>query len=428
MRKVMAIGLAVALLCIGLGSVTHIFLKNFHDNRFDGRIWGCDLYQFWYGAQFFWQGDEPYTSIGRSRLPDLKEPRLIGGTGPDGGAPPAKTLKRKWGNISVIPAAAPLFLLLSPLAFLPWVWATLFFAATNLLLGVVFVWTLLRLTEGRLLSLRGAGLLGLLYSLIGTRSVLELGQTSMLVTVCIFGAIVVAERRQVLAGILLGLAFSKYTLGFPLLIYFLCRRQFKAAGSAIVLHGLALLLIALVSGENPLVTVDAYYQMSRQVMLSQQAADYAWHLPALGLGRVAYLLAALLAVLPIAGIVCWARSAPAGARRGPLAAQVTVTIGLLWSLVSLYHGRQDLVAAFPFIVLAGVAVYSPDGVSLSLFRLKTYQRRAVALVAIPVLVTWITPVAVTGIEVYRILYGLSLIAALLTLVGLLFRIVPAGES
>ena len=95
-------------------------------------------------------------------------------------------------------------------------------------LGVFFVWIILKCIGKKLLSLDGLLLMSLFFSLISTRQVFELGQTSLIVAVFMWLSFLVLSRNEIFSGILLGIAFSKFTLALPMIFYFVYKKKIWA--------------------------------------------------------------------------------------------------------------------------------------------------------------------------------------------------------
>lgn len=402
----------LALGIIATISTGHIWLKSYNDNRFDNSHWGYDLYQFWYAGHFFWQGQDPYTSCLTGEQPDYPAYLPL----PRGSTRSAK-LPRS-GQVPILPGSAPLFLILAPLSLAPWVEATLCWGVINIFLGVIYVWLLLQLTKSKLFSNPGILLVFVLFSMQGTRQVIELGQNSLLISVSMFAAWYLQERqRPVLAGILLGIAISKYTLAFPILLYFLYRRWFKAAGAAFLTQFAGLVIIALVSRTDPRQIIRAYAAMSSLVM--QQTQIDSIHLMRLSNGPAAYLVLGSISLAMVLGLFLWYNSRSANLRYDSAAGMALVGIVTLWSFISMYHSRHDMVAGLPLVVLASQCANT----TRPKFSLGPWQLKLLYLLTAVILVIWVFPVYVlTGNIVYRYLVTISNGTASVLLFWLLFNI------
>lgn len=401
-------------------SVGRIYTKAYADNSFDNAVWGVDFYQFWYGGQFFWQGEEPYTSMRNATAPDLMEPQVATYLAASHLTDANGRIQRRW-PVTIIPGAAPLFLLLAPFALLPWIPTSLLWSIVNLGLGLAFVWILLRLTGTSLASFDGILLCCLFFSLLATRQVLELGQTSLIIVVSMFGALVLAEKHPLLAGSLLAVAISKYTLGFPVFLYFLYRRWYKALLSCIAVQALAIAVISVASGVSPSRVVQAYALSSGTVL--QQTEGFAIHILALGWGMFGWALTVSLTAGTAIAVLCWHLRRSSQVRSDSLSGLVLIGIGSMWSLASIYHGRQDMVVAFVFTVIVLLAFRRDTPDTRVIFDMSSSQKKALTAFAVVVFLLWTLPLyTFTGNALYRDLYALVNVSVVLILIWLLCRI------
>jgi membrane protein CcdC involved in cytochrome C biogenesis len=74
-------------------------------------------------------------------------------------------------------------------------------------------------------------------------------------------AVLLAEDHPILSGIALGLTFSKITLIFPFLLFFLWRRKFIPLVVAVCVHFLGLILISLPAGDGFAGTWEIYFRI-----------------------------------------------------------------------------------------------------------------------------------------------------------------------
>jgi len=406
---------------VALISIGRIYAKNFLDNRFDNSNWGLDFYQFWYGGHFFWQGEEPYTSIQYSQPPKLKEPRVPIHLSDNRNRSHELTLHRRW-PVNIIPGAAPLFLLMTPLSLLPWVHATIVWSAVNIMLGIALIWLLMRSNGDKLVSVDGSLLLGLFFSMIAVRQTIELGQTSLITTTSMYGALLLANSHPILAGSLLAVSTSKYTIGLPVLIYFLYRRWLKEIAICIAIHLSSVLVLAGVSHANPLKVVQAYIAGSTTVL--QQTEEYAIHLLAMGWGPLAHWLVGIGTVTVIVSLMSWHRRSTPQVREDMLSAYTLMGIGSLWSLLSLYHGRHDMVAAFvPIAIMILRTGRKRTSHLVSLYELTSPQQTLLYIFIAIVLLVWSLPLYVlTGTTAYRWVYVGCNMGVLVLLELLLFKV------
>lgn len=220
LMKVLKIAVIIVLTATAIISVGQLVFKSYMNNHFDNERWGLDLYHFWYGGQFLLQGKNPYIELYQ------RKPLEYPNTEFDPTAALNQVKEKRW-NVHIIPASAPIFLLMAPLSLLPWVSATLVWLFVNVSLGVLFVWIILRCFENKFPGLDGLLLISLFFSLICTRQVFELGQTSLIVAVFMWLSFMVLSRNEVLSGVLIGIAFSKFTVALPLVFYFAYKKSLR---------------------------------------------------------------------------------------------------------------------------------------------------------------------------------------------------------
>ncbi len=417
-RKIWQIVLVCILLMAAIASIGHIWYKNYVDHRFDGKVWGVDFYQFWYGGQFLWQGQEPYSAVMRGEKPRVTAINASSATAtPQIGEP----LPMKW-DISYIPGSAPLFLLLAPLSLIPWVSASILWGAINTLLGFIYVWILLHLNGESLTSLRGVALLAVFLCLLATRQVLELGQTSLIIVTLMFAALLVIEQSPVVSGIFLGIALSKFTLAFPMIVYFLYRQQYKALLICVATQIGGLLAIVLFTHSNLFLVAQTNLIMGWNIVTTQQTAGFATHLFALGWGMVAYIVAIIMTLMAVIGIIVWFRSRPM-LRMDDLSGQTLISIASFWGLLLIYHAWHDWVVGMLFVVILALRSKTQKKSHLSSFLLTGQQTIVLYVLTIAVLSVWILPLYTLIGEVnYRSLFAVCTIIVFVLSLGLLFTI------
>jgi hypothetical protein len=156
------------------------------------------------------------------------------------------------------PAVAPMYpasalVMLSPLAALPWPAAKAVWASLNILLGAGLVATLCRL------FLPNGGWQVFAWALIaflaGTPFLNNLGNGQHAVfALAFFPAAIWAERRghAKLASVLLAVSWFKYSLTFPLSLFFVMRGRFAVLLGAAAIHAFLTLLASAWTGTDPI--------------------------------------------------------------------------------------------------------------------------------------------------------------------------------
>jgi hypothetical protein len=287
-------------------------------------------------------------------------------------------------------------------------------------LGVFFVWIILRCIGRNLFSLDELLLLSLFFCLICTRQVFELGQTSLIVAVFMWLSFMVLSRSEILSGILLGIAFSKFTLALPMVFYFAYKKKIWALLFCCLTQVVGLLVLCIITQTNPAITVKAYLAGSRLVL--NQTQSFAVHLSSLQWGSVS---SVLMWIITIATLVAslWSRIRRSSSRSEELTALVLISIYSFWSLLVLYHGRQDMVITLPFIALVLFCLNTYNSSGEHRFSVTEGERRLIYAMCALIFSVWISPVyLLTGLDFYRSLYGVYTIAAFAISLRLLFSI------
>ena len=281
-KKLLKIVIICILAATAIISVGQLVIKSYTNNHFDNERWGLDLYQFWYGGKFLLQGKNPYIELYQRR--PLEYSKDVGNY-PQASQNQAK--EKRW-KVHIVPASAPVFLLMAPLSLLPWVSATLAWLLVNMALGVFFVWIILKCIGKKISSLDGLFLLSLFFSLICTRQVFELGQTSLIVAAFMWLSFLVLPHSALLSGVFLGIAFSKFTVALPMVFYFAYRRKIKVLLYCCLTQALGLMILCIITQTNPITTLEAYLNSSRLTL--KQTQSFAVHLSAIPWGNLSTLL------------------------------------------------------------------------------------------------------------------------------------------
>ena len=288
-----------------------------------------DFHQFWYAGQFILLGRDPYQAyLSGAELP-MRQPGL-----------------------EIIPSnSPPMLLALTLFSLLPWTVAKLVWLVVNLLL----VYVCFRLVEKCLpfpnvLLDRPTRVLFLLIfiDLSPTRIAIENGQTTLIVFALMLAAILLAGRSWLLAGLLLGLALSKYSASLPVALFFLYHRNFRILMTAVLIQFLGFVGLSMLSG-NPLGFVFAEYLRLFIVLIDQPGIHLATLIP----GTRFY------EIIPAAMTVALALYLYFWLIRGRVYQRVDtrvfdfhlLTIFTLWSLMVAYHRLYDALLLLLLIML-----------------------------------------------------------------------------
>ena len=307
-----------------------------------------DFHSFWYYNQLLREGRDPYQGYLRNDAPQFPIKHLDGVTAsPD-------DLLRPMGSFDLMtayPYTAPFVLGLTPLAFFTWPVARAIWLALNLGMLLLIPWLACRFVQSSTLRIpfEIELLLALLfYSFLPVKVVIGYGQTSLLIlTLMLVSLLLARQDRDILAGIVLGVALSKYSLAIGVLIFFLFQMKIRLMVAAAVTQLAALLVLALQASTSPLAIVEDYLDVGSKV--GRQAGihleNYLHFLP----GIVAIGIALLCTVVVLAAVFAWFRQAP-GSPGDALTASPLIT----WSLFPAYHNYYDvavLIITLAFVVL-----------------------------------------------------------------------------
>ena len=120
----------------------------------------------------------------------------------------------------------------------------------------------------------------------------------------------------------------------------------------------------------------------------------------------------------------WSRARHSSVHSEELTALTLISIYSFWSLLVLYHGRQDMVIALPFIalVLFGLNAHAVSS-GEHIVSITGGERLLISAMCAMIMSVWIFPVyLLTGLDFYRSLYTICTIAAFATSLRLLFSI------
>ena len=366
-----------------------------------------DLQSYWYPGHFIWQRYDPYRAFLERRQPDLPIRYLDGVIVTEGPI-------NKFALEGTAPGyTAPVVLLLAPLAHLSWSTAVILWTMINLSLIVIVAWSVVTILQHSLVSQHGVLLLGILCSLIATREALEYGQPSILILACMLLALVMARQHQIVAGIFLGVAMSKYSLAFPVLLLFAYRKWFKGLAVCILLQLLAAFTVATIGHTTVPAIFASYYKL-----LLLHANQHGYHLTAgllSGWGLLAYALI-LIGSGALAAILWYWHHRKLKNQQVPdyVVDVALMTIFMQYNLLVFYHRRYDHMADILFIAMTVLAIEH--------FSLSSRERYFVYVFTVLVSVMWIMPIyTITGQLWYTWMFNISNIAVLIVTVWLLVK-------
>ncbi len=356
--KVLRISSLVVLILLGATSLGRLVQQTFSEAG------GNDLYTYWYAGHFLREGKDFYKAFIDDEVPSV----------------PVKYLDREVDTLDgiifpgLVPAPAsttPVFFLLAPLAFLSWPLAKATWLVLNLFLLGAIPFLIVRLFPKHD-WLKGWEFLGFTLALVGltsTRYAAASGQITFLILDLLLATLILADHKPWIAGILLGVALSKYSLALGILILFIFFepnvRLVLAAGIVQIAGMIGLMFI---SGSGFMEITSEYILMAL------------WHA-----GREGIHLAAAFQSGQSLGIIAVALTLAVGipliiwrwkfARRkftqplSPLTRYHLAVILILWVLLVGYHRAYDAMVVITFFGLIAYLAKQPTAWRLSdLFR------------------------------------------------------------
>ena len=306
---------------------------------------GNDLYTYWYAGLFIRQGEDPYAAFLARQEPELPITFL------DGKADSTEDVKIP----GLVPAPAntyPLIYMLTIFSFLTWPAAKVAWLACNLVLVLLIPVFLVRLLLYRQ-SLDRRITIGLALVFIGftsTRYALSSGQLSFLVFGLMLASTLLVDEHPWFAGILMGIALSKYSLALGFFLYFLLfERRFRMSLVAILVQIGGAAFLAWTSQTSILQVLQGY-----QILFEHHARMEGIQLSALlSTGGSNPPLSAGFTLLVGLFLIRYALKNPVSLKADPLVRLYFLTTLLLWSLLVGYHRAYD---ALTFILFIGLAV------------------------------------------------------------------------
>jgi hypothetical protein len=275
---------------------------------------------------------------------------------------------------------APMMFLFSGLAFFSWPVAKLLWLATNLALMLAAPWLVMRLIPAGSLGRAEQALVALsFYGFQATKLVLGTGQTTLLVLVVLTGALLLARRQSwLLAGVLLGLGLSKYSLALPFFLLLAYKRQWRVLAVGVGVQVAGWLGLAVLAGNSALDVLHSYVQIALA-----HAGTPGIHLAMLlGAGGNTLLVSAIVLSTVVLGFL-WRmthrlrRADGAEIDRSDL---LLLAVMVLWSLLVAYHRLYDATVAIFFVAVFAEAVVHPAAWRLS------DRTRVLALVGLAIFV------------------------------------------
>ncbi len=320
-----------------------------------------DLYVYWYAGHFVREAQDPYTAFLTDQKPSLPIHYLD------------KTVTDLQDVVvpGWVPAPAltfPLIAILSCFAFLSWPLAKLVWLGFNLLFIFMIPPLILHIFAPNERWDRWIKWVFILVfvGLTSTRYAGSSGQVTFLVLLLALGSIHFSKSRPFTAGILLGIALSKYSLSIGFFLYLLLfERNYRTTLTALAVQMLGLLSLSMMSGTGIVDIIREYI-----FMLLQHSQMEGIHLASLFPSKPWELhIAILLTLVVCIPLLLWYKRNKEhiiNKQLSPTHRQHLLTVLSLWALLVGYHRAYDVVLYILFISI-GLQLYrSPEIWNLTL--------------------------------------------------------------
>ncbi|MCE7983713.1 MAG: DUF2029 domain-containing protein [Caldilinea sp. CFX5] len=374
LRIIVYLGLTILFIfaCLSWGRAVHF--------TFFSPLGGIDFYGFWRAGLFLRQGSDPYTAFLLHLSPNSPITFLDGSV--------YEQLPYD-DQLSIAPTnTAPSLFIFYLFAWLPWPLAKTSWFLFNGVLAAILPLLLVQLHPAtqrwpRILLL---ALFLIFYSLKSVRGALGTGQTTILVVTLMTICLLVWQKHEIVAGLALGIALSKYSVALPLLLYALYERRLRVVVVGALVQLGAVVALGLLTHRSPVAIVWNYY-----LIMQQHWGQPGLHLAELfAPGTWARSSAPVLLTLGFVIFAGWlrfnkqARSAPPTDRQFY---NLHVFSALaLWTLLVAYHRPYDGMLIMFFVVLILLGLSDADG-----WRLTSKGRSGVLLALVFSVAIFILP-------------------------------------
>jgi hypothetical protein len=349
---------------------------------------GTDIHSYWYAGIFVRQGIDPYAAYFDNVRPQAPVQHLDG-------ISTAESLDHYAALLTNVPAnTAPIVLLLTGLSFFTWQTAKTIWLLCNLGMMLSIPWLLWRFIKPSGLHSAPAVKLVLalaFYGFLATRNSIGNGQTTIFVIFLMFLSLALIDKKlNLIGGLVLGVALSKYSVALPVFLLLLYRRDFRTAAVALGVQIVGAVVLGLICGITPGGLINDYARM--MVYHSElEGIHLAAYLPA---GIIYSIVGALLVVVPVA-IRLWpvftAQTIQTMQRRRLLEVHLLAAF-MLGALLAVYHKNYDVSMTIAAIALLILVTQNPD-----VWRLTAAQTSLVTVVCIAAVMILSTPgESVTG--------------------------------
>lgn len=307
-----------------------------------------DFWIYWYTGLFVRQGQDPYQAFLDGERPAVPMSFT------DGTATDLDDILLP----GMVPAPAntfPLVFILSGFSFLTWETAKIVWFWVTLVLIAIIPWMTFGLLprperpDRHTLWLIALAFIGF----SSTRFAATIGQLTFLVFALMLASVLTSRKHPVLAGLLLGLALSKYSLSLGFLFYFMFfERNPRLVLSALGVQLTGILALAVISGSSLWTILDGYLSM-----LSLHADMEGVHLASLLPTGMDIPVAIILTLC--AGIPLWIMNRKSPGVLSERSRFHFLVIILLWNLLVAYHRAYDASTYVLFLTYLATLINQP---------------------------------------------------------------------
>lgn len=368
-----------------------------------------DFHSYWYAGHFIWEREDPYRAVFEEREPRLPVQYWDGLVVTEG--------KIAQEHLAKMPAnTAPIVLILSIFSRLSWPMAAALWAGINVCLALIIGILTVHILGYNLNSPQAAFVVLSFLGFIATREAIETGQTSLLVLACSLGAFVSSKSQPLLAGVLLGVGLSKYSLSFPVFLSILLQGRFLVVLIGLAVQVIGVILISVIGDSAPFEVLFAYLRIldlhaglpGLHLTSTLLSGSGSWSIWVVGVGSI------------ILWITVFIRFIRLRQNWSSFQDFVLLVLMMIWNLLVFYHRRYDHIAMILFTGLSSLWLWEDPKQRL---KFSTPLRVAYSVLTVIFLGVWMLPLyIVLGQTAYVFLFVMCVALALFMTLLILFTI------
>ena len=324
---------------------------------------GYDFHSYWYYGHYIRQGRDLYYPLLHNPEMLMLPVRYL-----DGPVVESYPVHQASLNLGMAPVyTAPMLFFFTLFSWFSWRFAEAMWYACNLALCLGSLVLLLRLLprEQRLRSEHGWLVVLISLSFFSTRLTLEAGQVGFFVMLLMVASFALMDRAWPVAGLLLGLALSKYSLALPGLVLLVLMRKYRVAATALLVQAIGFVAVSSLAGGSMPVSAEAMWVMFL-AHGDQEGINLSARLLAGSPLAVPALVGLAALVLGLLAIWLW-RSGWFSARHRSFSLEALFVFNVLSLLTLLvaYHRIYDVVIIIGFVLQMVYVLTQPQLARLS---------------------------------------------------------------